>query len=203
MTQKKFQFALMALVTMPIISVAILAATGALVEKQLPVYGEVPPFSLTERTGETVSNETLNQKVWVASFVFTHCAGQCPLIIEEVKKIQKALRFKERFRLVSITVDPKRDSTQVLAEYANKVNADPYKWLFLTGKEAEIQALVQNGFRLSAADEGADAGGDVTHSGKLVLVDGFGKIRGYYDANESGEVRKLIKDAKKLIKKAF
>jgi protein SCO1 len=203
MNRKKFQIVLMVFVTFPILSIAVLAATGTFIEKELPNYGTVPQFSLTERSGETISSNKFIQKVWIANFIFTHCSGQCPIIMEEGRKVQRVLRLKENFRLVSITVDPENDDAATLKEYANRFNADPYKWLFLTGKHQDIQNLVQKGFKLSADKEGGEPGGDVTHSSKFVLVDGFGSIRGYYDANESKEMNQLIRDAKKLIKKTF
>ena len=139
----------------------------------------------------------------MANFLFTSCATQCPIIVSEVKRIQNALLLRENFRIVSITVDPDRDTPEILSAYADRVGADPFKWIFLTGQKKNIQSLVQNGFRLSAADEGGTLGADVIHSSKLVLVDHLGRIRGYYDANESGEVRQAIKDAKYLLKKTF
>lgn len=203
MNAKRFQLAIVFIVAFPILSIAVLAATGSFKPKELKVYGEVPDFSLRERNGQNISKETFRNKVWVASFVFTHCAGQCPLIMEEVKKIQKAFHLKENFRLLSISVDPKRDTPEVLTEYADKLNADPFKWWFVTGDTSDVQALIQNGFRLSAADDGGDAGLDVTHSDKLVLVDGLGRIRGYYSANEPSELKSLMKDTKALIRKTF
>jgi protein SCO1/2 len=204
MNKKRFQLWLMFFVTFPIISIAVLAATGSFHEKQLKIYGEVPDFTLMERHGGELSKTALTQKVWVANFIFTHCSGQCPGIMQQTKKVQKALRFKENFRLVSITVDPERDTRKVLSDYADQFEADPFKWLFLTAKsEKEVQNLLQKGFHLSATDEGGEKGDDVIHSSKLVLVDGFGRIRGYYDANEDSEVNQIIKDAKLLIKKTF
>lgn len=203
MNPKRFQMIVVFVVAFPILSIAILAATGTFNTKELSVFGEVPDFSLQERNGETITKASFRNKVWVASFVFTHCAGQCPLIMEQVKRVHKALHFKENFRILSISVDPKRDTPEVLTSYADKLGADPFKWWFVTGKQNEIQSLIQNGFRLSAADDGADAGQDVTHSQKLVLIDGFGRIRGYYDANEDSEMKSLLKDAKSLIRQSF
>lgn len=198
MNAKRFQLAVVFIVSFPILSIAVLAATGNFKTKELTVFGEVPAFSLMERNGQTITKESFRGKVWVASFIFTHCAGMCPMIMEEAKKVQKALHFKENFRLLSISVDPKRDTPEILTQYAQKVDADPFKWWFVTGDAKEIQTLIQKGFKL-VSDEGEAA----THSEKLVLVDSFGRIRGYYDANEETQVKALIKDAKQLIRKSF
>jgi protein SCO1/2 len=196
--KRPFLVLMLALLCMPVVGVAVLSLTRNFESKELQIFGEVPPFSLTERSGKSLSREELRGKVWIASFVFTHCAGQCPTVVASMQRLQRALRFKENFRLVSVSVDPERDTPLVLAEYAQKASADPYKWLFLTGNKNEINALVANGFRLSSGGDDA-----VNHSSHLVLVDGWGKIRGYYDAMEEGSVTTLLRDAKGLIRKTF
>lgn len=196
--KNRFAVLVLALVGMPVVAVAVLALTNSFQVKELPVYGKVPEFSLIERSREKYGSDELKGKVWVANFIFTHCAGQCPLISEKMKTILKALRFKENLRLVSITVDPERDTPKVLSQYAEGFEADPYKWLFLTGDKNEIHALTQNGFRLSSG--GSE---EIIHSFQLVLVDHLGRIRGYYDGNDDEAVRKLLKDTRKLLKQVY
>ena len=186
------------LVGMPIISVAVLAMTGSFETKELPVLGLVPDFSLTERSGETYGTSQLKGKVWVAGFIFTSCAMQCPIITSKLQRVQNKFRFKDNWRAVAFTTDPERDTQQVLKDYAVKVNADPYKWLFLTGDKGVMGKLISGGFRLSS-----DADNPTIHSEKLVLVDHLSRIRGYYDANEDKAVDQLIKDTKGLLKKAY
>lgn len=195
--KRYFGWGLMALFFMPVISVAVLSFTNSFEVRELPVLKELPDFSLEERQGSEVTRDSLRGKVWIAAFVFANCESQCPMINQQMRKIQSALRFKERFRLVSITVDPERDTAEVLQRYADKLSADPYKWLFLTGSREEINILSQKGFQLASAQEA-----DATHSSKLVLVDHFSRIRGYYEADATS-VKTLIKDAKRLVKQAF
>lgn len=105
--------------------------------------------------------------------------------------------------MVSFSVDPERDTPDSLAAYADRFKADPYKWFFVTGNKNSVQSLVQHGFRLAAEGIATGTPGeDVYHSYKLVLVDPNGKIRGYYDATDSGDVKTLIKDTKFLIRQA-
>ncbi len=186
------------LVGMPIISVAVLAMTGSFETKELPVLGLVPEFSLTERSGETYGTSQLKGKVWVAGFIFTSCAMQCPIITSKLQRVQNKFRFKDNWRAVAFTTDPERDTQQVLKDYAVKANADPYKWLFLTGDKGVMGKLISGGFRLAS-----DADNPTIHSEKLVLVDHLSRIRGYYDANEDKAVDQLIKDTKGLLKKAY
>jgi len=201
--KKRFAVVLTLFVFAPVAAVAVLAFTNSFEMKELPIYGEVPPFALTERTGQEISRDSLKGKVWVASFIFTHCAGQCPLLCEKLKEVQRKFRFKEHFRLVSITMDPERDTPEVLEDYANRFQADPYKWLFLTGGKKEIDSLVQNGFRLASSGDDGSAPESIIHSFKVVLVDRNGRIRGYYDGLEDGSIKQLIRDTKGLIKKAY
>ncbi len=143
----------------------------------------VPPFSLTERSGTTINNESLQGKVWVASFVFTRCSGPCPSVTGTMAKVQKALADVEDFRLVTFTVDPERDDPKELTTYANNFSADPVRWLFLTGPEKEVRTLLNEGFKIEASrnHKATEVGKEFDHSTRLVLVDQKGNIRGYFD----------------------
>src|SRR5207249_82727 len=100
----------------------------------LPDIGPVRPFSLIERSGQTVEHSDLLGKVWVAGFVFTRCSGSCPQISATMARLQKELAGQPDVVLVSFTVDPEYDTSKVLREYAESYQADPKRWLFLTGK---------------------------------------------------------------------
>ena len=200
--KQRFAIGVLLLVTMPMVAVGVLYMTNSLAYKELPNYGKLPSFQFTERSGQALSDADLKRKVWIGSFIFTSCGGQCPLIVAELKKIQKALRFKDNFRLISFTLDPTRDTPNRLSEYAQGVAADPYKWLFLTGENIEIQKLVQSGFQLASV--GAEKmDGDIVHSSMLVLMDGGGRIRGYYDSTDADRMKTLMKDAKGLIRGTY
>src|SRR5947209_4017197 len=112
--------------------------------------GEVPAFELTERSGRPVSEETLRGKVWVASFIFTRCTGNCPQVTRTMEDLQKDLHLARRddVRLVTFTVDPDRDRTKELQVYAEHFHADPGKWLFLTGSKEQIYGLLRDGFKV-------------------------------------------------------
>lgn len=164
----------------------------------LPDLGMLPGFSLVERDGSAVTLETLRGKVWVADFVFTHCAGPCPLLSAKMSRLQKAVSDLEDVRLVSFTVDPERDTPEVLAEYSQHYNADAQRWLFLTGPKEPLYRLVGEGFLL-AVDAGGPDAGLVTHSTRFVLVDRQGHIRGYYDGAEPGTVEQIVPDIRLLL----
>lgn len=115
---------------------------------QLPVYGTVPDFRLVERSGRPVQLEDLLGKVWIANFIFTHCPDECPLMTAEMAQMQVDFAAAPDLRFLSITVDPDRDTPAMLSQYAAQFQADPQRWLFLTGDKRAIYRLAQEGFRL-------------------------------------------------------
>src|SRR5262245_13414902 len=101
--------------------------------KQLPIYGTVTEFTLTNQYGKPVSLADLRGHVWVADIIFTRCAGPCPIMTRQMKELQDALPAASATRLVSLTTDPDYDSPQVLKTYSERFGADQQRWLYLTG----------------------------------------------------------------------
>jgi protein SCO1/2 len=161
--------------------------------KALPVYGQVPAFSLVDQHSRTVSNQTLSGSTWIADFIFTRCSGQCPMMTAQLAKVGSAV--PESIKLISFTVDPAWDSPSVLAQYAKDSGADA-RWSFVTGDLEIIRRLCREGFQLSVSDD--EAPELLTHSSRLALVDREGKIRGYYEAGDEAAMRQLRQDAKTL-----
>lgn len=161
-----------------------LALTCGCAKNAPDVFLDAPDFQLTERSGRTVSRDDLKGKVWIASFVFTRCAGPCPLISGNMARLQNDLADLSDVRLVTFSVDPERDTPDVLKEYAARFSADPERWLFLSGDKATVHTLVEKGFRLGVSEAKGTArtpGNEFDHSTKLVLVDRQGRVRGYPD----------------------
>ena len=140
----------------------------------------VGSFSFIERDGRTVTEKDLHGKVWVASFVFTRCMGPCPAVTATVRRLQNELADQPDVRFVTFTVDPSRDNPDELKRYAERYQADPNRWLFLTGDEATIHKLMQERFKLAVGrKEGPDVkeGDEFDHSTRLSVVDKKGVIR--------------------------
>jgi len=169
---------------------------------QLADYGTVPDFALVSQTGDTVRLADLRGQPWIADFIFTHCASSCPMMSARMKALAAALDPAWQVRLVSISVDPDRDTPARLVEYARAYAADPARWLFLTGDKQQIRRLVQESFHLAvedAAPEDAARGAEaVLHSTRFVLVDGRGVIRGYYSGLEAETLQAIGRDLDKL-----
>jgi cytochrome oxidase Cu insertion factor (SCO1/SenC/PrrC family) len=155
----------------------------------------VGSFRLTERSGRTVTEADLRGKVWVASFVFTRCLGPCPAVTSTIQGLQTDLRDVPEARFVTFTVDPGRDSPGELQAYADKFHADPDRWLFLTGDEKSLHALMRDRFKLAVGrKEGPEVkeGDEFDHSTRLSVVDKRGVIRATFE----GMRNDLIPDGK-------
>lgn len=149
---------------------------------------ELAGFTLTERSGRDVRLSDLAGRPFVLAFVFTTCSTICPAMSARMKGLQDALEGTDA-RLVSVTVDPETDTPEVLAEYAARYGADPERWWFLTGSEEQIDALVRSVSLVRAKDPQAPLGLQVTHSSRLIVVDGEGVVRGYFDGQGDEGVR--------------
>jgi protein SCO1/2 len=169
---------------------------------RLQQYGSVPDFTLTERSGASMSLAQLRGKIWIADFIYTNCTDTCPLQTAMMAKLQDEYASKPEVQLVSITVDPERDTPQTLAHYAARYKADAARWFFLTGQRDRIIGLMQNGFHLSVASlpNGAEQGGMIPHSPRFVLIDKAARIRGYYDSRELEAFVRLKNDVESLLK---
>ena len=191
------------LIAIPVVTLAFLLwlqrlEVNALRQRAVSSYGRVPEFELTNQDGKNFGSTDLRGKVWIADFIYTTCPGPCPMISNRMSELQKPLE-KTDVHLVSFTVDPAKDTSQVLRGYAEKLDAQPGRWDFLTGPQSTIYNLSRNGFKLAVSD-GSDAKGIPVHSTRMILVDRHGAIRGYYDAAEADAVTKLVADTTHLLR---
>jgi protein SCO1/2 len=159
-----------------------------------------PEFSLTDRSGQTLSKTDLAGKVWVADFIFTRCAGTCPMQGGRMGEMQKEWKGNPGFKLVSFTVDPKRDTVSALRKYAENIGALEDQWFFLTGEKKKLYQIIGEGFLVTAKEDlEGEAGFEFIHTTRMVLVDGKGFVRGFYDAQKDEEMKKLRQDIKFLM----
>jgi protein SCO1/2 len=186
----------------------------------LGTYGEVPDFALTERSGRPVDRADLLGKVWLATFIYTQCPETCPLQSARVARLQTEFTAEPDLVLVSITVDPERDTPAALAAYAERYGADPIRWWFLTGEKRAIYRLAKEGFRLGVVDpdDPAQTGGIlrwlepapafathgskglVMHSSRFVLVDRQARIRAYHLPDDDASLGRLRRNLRTLLR---
>lgn len=175
---------------------AILLASACRRAEPLPVLGTVPSFTLTDSTGQPFQSDTaLKGRVWVADFIFTNCPGPCPRITSRLREVQDLTASSlPDVRFVSYTIDPARDTPEVLARYARAFHATPGRWYFLTGTQADLHRLIRNAFMVGNVD------GSLEHSTRFALVDRQSHIRGYYDSSDLESLSKLRSDLAQLAK---
>ncbi len=170
---------------------------------ELPRWGEVPAFSLLDAAGQPFGTAQLDGHVWVVDFIFTSCPEVCPRMTEDMERLQSWLGNRAlggRVRLVSVSVDPARDTPQKLRAYAQQYHARPDLWTFATGSQQAIEDAVVHGFKIAVSREKDDSqdGFAIVHGTKFVLVDGKRQIRGYYDTGDSAAMSKLRDDLSAL-----
>ncbi|HKY64338.1 MAG TPA: SCO family protein [bacterium] len=194
-----------------IAGVLMILCLAACQRKELPVLGQIPEFKLTSQDAKPFTQEEMKGKVWVADFIFTSCGGACPLMTERMKKSIQASLLEMKgeggeppAKIVSFSVDPERDSPEVLAQYAKNHGAEPGIWVFLTGPLDEITRTVVQGFKISMGKVPSQAPNqdeiwEVVHGEQFLLIDAQGRIRGYY-SSEGSDLRRLLTDLKSLIK---
>jgi cytochrome oxidase Cu insertion factor (SCO1/SenC/PrrC family) len=164
------------------------------------VMRSVPEFALTERSGRPVSLADLRGKIWIADFIYAQCTDTCPLQTAEMAKLQEFWTKDADLRLVSISVDPEKDTPQILARYAKRFHADSQRWLFLTGDKKQIVRLVEDGFHLPAASAVTRQGAPIViHSPRFMLVDRDAQIRGAYDSGDRLSMQQLKADVASLL----
>ncbi|MCA9773161.1 MAG: SCO family protein [Myxococcales bacterium] len=197
------------LVLTALAAAALAAALGGLAWQRFggasrtpPVLGELPRFAFVERSGSPFGTDELAGKIWVADFIFTNCRGPCPAMTAQMRTLQDALRNVKDLRLLSFSIDPERDTLEVLRAYADRFGADRERWVFLRGDRAAVHALSVEGFHLGVGevDEKDRKPGEDTlfHSQRFILVDGKGRVRGYYDIADADFKARLVADVTAL-----
>ncbi|MEP6685165.1 MAG: SCO family protein [Verrucomicrobiota bacterium] len=191
------------LILIPLLTAALLFAVRQmevtkLRNRELISYGTVPNFQFVNQNGQSFGSAQLAGKIWIADFVYSSCPGPCPMISSRISELQKPLE-KTDVHLVSVSVDPEKDTPEVLRRYAERLHAQPGRWDFLTGTKSAIYDLSRNGFKL-AVDDGSTEKGIPVHSTRIVLVDRRGTIRGYYDALAPDAVTTLLADTSHLLR---
>ena len=167
-------------------------------------YGHtIGDFSFVNQNGETITQKDLEGKVYVAEYFFTTCGTICPIMNEQMTRVQHHYRLNDNVRILSFTVNPEVDNVERMKEYALEHKANDKQWFFLTGEKDSLYALARKSFfvlKPAEAENLGDAGSDFIHTNNFVLVDGQKRIRGYYDGTSISSVDSLIHDIGRLLK---
>jgi len=159
--------------------VALWAFAGSILPReQLPKIAPAPDFALTSQDGAMVKLADFRGKVVAVTFIFTKCTKSCPVLTPMMSFVQDRLGadFGSKIAFVSITVDPERDSPQVLREYGEAFGANFAGWSFLTGSPSDIRDVTRRyGVFAAKADNG-----NVDHTFLTSIVDPRGILRVQY-----------------------
>jgi protein SCO1/2 len=208
----------MKLFNISIIALLFLAAcsSNTSADKKLPIYGErepvtntvngksvtdtvyhtIPNFKFVNQYGKDITQESLNNDIYVTDFFFTSCPSICPIMHRNMLNVYQEFKNTPDVKILSHTIDPGHDSVKVLKKYADNLGVSGNSWWFLQGPKETTYKLAES-YLVSVAEDKNAAGGYV-HAGYFILVDKQKRIRGTYDGTKPEDTQKLIADIKTL-----
>ena len=156
-------------------------------------YHTIADFSLVNQNGKTVTQDTYNDKIYIADFFFTTCQTICPIMTDHMVILQNKLKHDPDVMLLSHTVTPKIDSVAQLKNYALNKGVLDTKWNLVTGDKKEIYELARKSY-LAVKSYGDGGDYDMIHTENFILVDQKKRIRGYYDGTRKEDIELLLSD---------
>ena len=190
---------------------------NTIIKKELPVYNpsdmdpelvdgslqsvkanhQVSDFTLVNQDGDTITQEDYRDKIYVADFFFTRCPSICPIMSNNMAKLQEIFIEDDDVKLLSLSVTPVYDSVPVLKKYALKKGAIAGKWHITTGDKDHIYTLARKSyFAVSDVSDGILQ--DFVHTPNFILIDRKKQIRGIYDGTKDEEISRLVNDIRIL-----
>ena len=151
---------------------------------------DIPPFQLTNQNNEAFDSADLNGRPFVVSFFFASCPDICRDLNKQVQKLREQLNDPEMM-FVTITVDPAKDTAEVLGKYAADFDADATDWNFLTGEMYKIKQLGSQAFGVSVDPS--------THTDNILLVDRWGRYRDRFKWDDPYDLKRFLKVAKDVL----
>ncbi|CAM4064114.1 SCO family protein [Gillisia hiemivivida] len=202
-------------IVMAILSIIIISSIYTLLkpEKKLPVfqpdmvnselvdttvqfvrkYHKIADFNLQNQNGETITQDTYKDKIYVADFFFTTCLTICPIMTGHMLDIQERLKDDPDVLLLSHTVIPVADSVPQLKKYALEKGVNDAKWNLVTGDKKQIYELARKSY-LATKSDGDGGPYDMIHTENFILVDKEKRIRGFYDGTNAEAIDDLLDD---------
>jgi protein SCO1/2 len=219
MDLKFFKKSIPTLILMAFLSVGMIYAIYVILipQKKLPIYNpadvnpklvdeslwhihrnhKVANFKLINQNGDTITQKDYENKIYVVDFFFTRCQTICPIMTNNMEKVQQVFLKDDDIKLLSLSVTPVIDSVSVLKEYAIKKGVIDSKWNITTGSKKDIYNLARKSYFV-VTDQGDGGLQDFIHTENFVLVDKKQQIRGYYDGTDLNDIDRLIADIKIL-----
>ena len=188
-------------------------------KKQLPIYNPVDfnpklvdksmrditknhtvsDFNLINQNGSFITSKDYKNKIYVVDFFFTSCPSICPIMTNNMLKIQDEFIDNNEVMLLSMSVTPEIDNVEILKQYAVDKGVIDSKWNITTGQKKHIYELARKSY-FAVLEQGDGGLQDFIHSPNFILVDNKKQIRGIYDGTIEKEISRLIEDINVLCK---
>ena len=170
-------------------------------KSRLEPIGRVSPFSFTNQDGKKVTEKDVAGKIFVAEYFFTTCKSICPIMNANMKIVYDRFKNEKDFLILAHTSDPGTDSAARLKRYADSLNVDTEKWIFLTGTKDSLYRQARYSYKIDDANNNPLSNEvDFLHSQFFSLVDKKGNVRNIYEGNERKDVEKMIREIEVLLK---
>ncbi|MCA6078044.1 SCO family protein [Fulvivirga sedimenti] len=163
------------------------------------IYHTIAEFKFVDQDSNFVTNETFEDKIYVADFFFTSCPTICPIMKTQMLRVYEEFRDDPEIGILSHSIDPTHDTVALLHEFAKDLGVTGNQWRFVTGDKEKIFEIGQKSYIVTAAEDSTEPGGYI-HSGAFILVDKERRIRGIYDGTKPDQVDRLMNDIKRLKK---
>tara|TARA_R100001369_G_scaffold51869_1_gene78700 strand:- start:719 stop:1393 length:675 start_codon:yes stop_codon:yes gene_type:complete len=160
-------------------------------------YHKIADFSLINQNGETITQDTYKNKIYISDFFFTTCQTICPIMTDHMHQIQKEIINDDDVMLLSHTVTPRKDSVAQLKKYAKEKGVIDRKWNLVTGDKKQIYALARKSYLAVKTDGNGDQY-DMIHTENFMLIDKKRQIRGFYDGTQAEDIERLLEDVETL-----
>jgi protein SCO1/2 len=161
------------------------------------VYHKIADFSFVNQDSSTITNNTFDDKIYVADFFFTSCRTICPIMKTQMLRVYDSVRNNPNILLLSHTIDPEYDTVALLRDFANRLGVESNKWHFVTGEKDVIYKIAQTSYFATALEDKTEPDGFI-HSGAFLLIDPERRIRGKYDGTKEDDVNRLLADIRRL-----
>jgi protein SCO1/2 len=196
---KKGWFYILFFTVLVLIFYGVMTTITDFAKPKLLALNTVHPFQFIRQDGDTISEKDVSGKVYVAEYFFTTCKGICPKMNRNMQQLQEELKNDDRFLILSHTVDPERDSVQVLKHYADSLHSGK-NWWFLTGDKSSLYRTARESYIIDDPQNSSKNISDqFLHTQYFALVDKEGIVRGIYDGLKKDELEKMRKDINTLL----
>lgn len=162
------------------------------------IHHKIRNWEFVNQDSVLITNDSLKNHVYITDVFFTSCPTICPKVMKQMLVLHDEFRDDDLVKLVSFTIDPKRDDVDRLKLYSSNLGVTSDKWHFLTGDKDDVYELANDYFIVAYPD--ADTPGGFDHSGKIILTDKDGHVRAFAEGTEPETIPRFIKDVKTLKK---